>query len=163
MFVMISRCSKLLSILLHDGKPRNAKRNISLTTRVRGMLEDRRAGSKSEWVFARPEEMPMLVNSLDHIHAKIREALKLNPEFVIHSLRHTMLTRLGESGADAFTIMKIAGHSSVSISQRHVHPTPEATEKAMERLDSMNQKALSGMQDPSKRQLPATVSATSPE
>jgi hypothetical protein len=48
---------------------------------------------------------------------------------VIHSLRHTMLTRLGEAGADAFTIMKIAGHSSVTVSQRYVHPTPEGLER----------------------------------
>jgi len=45
-----------------------------------------------------------------------------------------MLTRLGESGTDAFTIMKIAGHSSGLVSQRYVHPTPEAVERAFERL-----------------------------
>ena len=43
-------------------------------------------------------------------------------DFVLHSLRHTMLTRLGESGVDAFTIMRIAGHSSVVVSQRYVTP-----------------------------------------
>jgi integrase len=41
---------------------------------------------------------------------------------VLHSLRHTMLTRLGESGVDAFTIMRIAGHSSITVSQRYIHP-----------------------------------------
>src|SRR5437764_14887905 len=55
-------------------------------------------------------------------------------DFVIHSLRHTMLTRLGESGVDAFTIMGIAGHSSITVSQRYVHPTPEAVERTFERL-----------------------------
>jgi integrase len=54
--------------------------------------------------------------------------------FVMHSLRHTMLTRLGESGTDAFTIMRIAAHSSVVVSQRNVHPTPETVERAFERL-----------------------------
>ena len=44
---------------------------------------------------------------------------------LIHSLKHTMLTRLGEAGADAFTIMRIAGHGSVTTSQRYVHPTQE--------------------------------------
>ena len=29
-----------------------------------------------------------------------------------------MLTRLGEARADAFTIMRIAGHGSVTLSQR---------------------------------------------
>ena len=49
-----------------------------------------------------------------------------------------MLTRLGEAGADAFTIMKIAGHSSVTVSQRYVHPTPEGLERAFERLEALN-------------------------
>ena len=56
----------------------------------------------------------------------------------MHSLRHTMLTRLGEAGADAFTIMKIAGHSSVTVSQRYVHPTPEGMERAFQRLPTLN-------------------------
>jgi len=75
---------------------------------------------------------------MDHQHEGIRTALKLAEDFVIHSLRHTMLTRLGESGADAFTIMRIAGHSSVTVSQRYVHPTPEGMERAFERLEKLN-------------------------
>jgi len=35
---------------------------------------------------------------------------------------------------DAFTIMRIAGHSSIVVSQRYIHPTPEAVERAFERL-----------------------------
>jgi len=78
------------------------------------------------------------VVSLDHQHAEVRSALKLPEDFVIQSLRHTMLTRLGEVGADAFTIMRIAGHSSVPVSQRYVHPTPESLERAFEQLDDLN-------------------------
>jgi hypothetical protein len=44
-----------------------------------------------------------------------------------------MLTRLGEAGTDAFTIMKIAEHSSVTVSQRYVHPSPDSLEQAFER------------------------------
>jgi hypothetical protein len=49
-----------------------------------------------------------------------------------------MLTRIGEAGADAFTIMRIAGHSSVTVSQRYVHPTPEGMERAFDRLQKLN-------------------------
>jgi hypothetical protein len=49
-----------------------------------------------------------------------------------------MLTRLGESGAEAFTIQKVAGHSSVLISQRYVHPTPKFIESAFTRLEAYN-------------------------
>lgn len=80
-----------------------------------------------------------LSTSLDHQHSRIREDQGLSKEFVIHSLRHTMLTRLGESGADAFTIQRIAGHASIAMSQKYVHPSPESLERAFERLDALNQ------------------------
>jgi integrase len=95
------------------------------------------------------------VTSLDHQHSDHRALLGLPSEFVIHSLRHTMLTRLGEAGADAFTIMRIAGHSSVTVSQRYVHPSPESLELAFERLDSMN----TSRRDMSRPDM-STVSAT---
>jgi hypothetical protein len=49
-----------------------------------------------------------------------------------------MLARIGEAGADACTIMRIARHSSVTVSQLYVHPTPESLERAFERLESLN-------------------------
>jgi hypothetical protein len=52
-----------------------------------------------------------------------------------------MLARLGESGADAFTIMRITGHSSVTVSQRYVRPSPESLERAFERPDAINNSA----------------------
>jgi hypothetical protein len=45
-----------------------------------------------------------------------------------------MLTRLGESGADAFTIKRITGNSSNKISERYVHPTPEHAKRTFERF-----------------------------
>ena len=60
-----------------------------------------------------------LATSLNHRHST---ELKLERDFVLHSLRHTMLTRLGEAGVDAFTIMGIAEDSSVTVSQKYVHP-----------------------------------------
>jgi integrase len=54
--------------------------------------------------------------------------------FVLYSLRHTFLTRLGESGCDAWTLARIAGHSNVSMSSRYVHPSEDAVLGAMARL-----------------------------
>ncbi len=53
-----------------------------------------------------------------------------------------MLTRLCESGADAFTIQKIAGHSTILTSQRYVHPTPERVEGALADLLAYNERKL---------------------
>ncbi len=144
-----------------EGKSKYAKRQLSLTSRVRAMLTARKQKSRSAWVFpGASAEKPILVTSLDHKNAEVRKLLKLSGEFVIHSLRHTMLTRLGEAGADAFTIMRIAGHSSVTVSQRYMHPTPEALERAFERLEALNGQAVAGLPETQKRLRPATVSAT---
>jgi len=61
-------------------------------------------------------------------------ALHLADDFVVHSFRHTILTRLGLSGADVFTIKKIAGHSSVQVSEKYVHPSSESKERAIEKM-----------------------------
>ena len=91
------------------------------------------------------------VSSLDHLHAKTRKALKLPPDFVIHSLRHTYLTRLGLAGVGAFTIMRLAGHSSITVSQRYVHPTPQSMEDAVAKLDNMNARSLESISTDSAR------------
>jgi integrase len=125
-------------IHIKRGKSKNSKRNVSLTPRVREMLADRLAGHNSSWVFPGDSEgdQPFLSTSLDHQHRRIRDRddLGLSKDFVLHSLRHTMLTRLGEAGVDAFSIMRIAGHSSITISQRYVHPSSEALERAFDKL-----------------------------
>ena len=38
--------------------------------------------------------------------------------------------------------MKLAGHSSVTVSQRYVHPTPPAMQDAVAKLDNMNARSL---------------------
>lgn len=128
-------------IPVRSGKSKNAKRNVSLTARVRKMLKARHAAIDSIWVFPGESDGPFLGTSLNHQHSKVRDLLGLSKDFVIHSLRHTMLTRLGEAGVDAFTIMKIAGHSSITVSQRYVHPSPETVERAFERLELLNANA----------------------
>ena len=68
-----------------------------------------------------------------------------------------MLTRLGEAGADAFTIMRIAGHSSVTVSQRYVHPSPESLERAFEQLEALNGKAAGSLEASKVRLLPTIL------
>src|SRR3989440_6534579 len=68
------------------------------------------------------------------------KALKLSGvrDFVLYSFRHTFLTRLGESGCDAWTLARIAGHSSIVISMRYVHPSDDLVLNAMTNLGGHN-------------------------
>lgn len=105
--------------------------------RVRSVLETRweRAGKPVEgWIWPAPTQSGHVEPSgLRKQHAK---ALKVSNvrSFVLYSLRHTFLTRLGESGCDAWTLARIAGHASIAISTRYVHPSEDAVLAAVERL-----------------------------
>jgi len=116
------------------GKTKYARRNIPLSQRVKAILDMRQ--QPEGWVFPAKTKSGH-VESLKSQHRRALKDSGATP-FVLYSLRHTMLTRLGEAGAEAFAIQKIAGHSSVLISQRYVHPTPEAIENAMGRLELYN-------------------------
>jgi integrase len=131
-------------IRVQRGKSRTSRRTVSLPARVREMLDARSKNASSEFVFPARTRQPILATSLDHQHARVREQLNMPADFVVHSLRHTMLSRLGMLGVDAFTIMKIVGHSSITISQRYVHPSPESVELAFAKLEVSNQVPQNG-------------------
>ena len=54
--------------------------------------------------------------------------------FEIYVMRHSFLTHLAASGCDAFTLAKIAGHSSITITSRYCHPAQDSVERAFRAL-----------------------------
>lgn len=64
---------------------------------------------------------------------KKNESPKLKP-FPPYCLRHTALTNLAAAGCDAFTLARIAGHSSITITQRYCHPQADAIERAFSKV-----------------------------
>jgi integrase len=111
------------------------------------ILENRWEGAEKlgeGWVWPAPTRSGHLESSsLKKQHARCfftlaEETRKRNGKpvrpFVLYSLRHTFLTRLGESGCDAWTLARIAGHSSVAMSTRYVHPSEDAVFTAVEKL-----------------------------
>ena len=126
-------------VRIRKGKSRKAKRTLSLTIAARDVLALQAAESKSEFVFVRNDHVsPLSRFTLAHQHARVRKEMGMDVNFVIHSFRHTMLTRLGEAGVDAFTIMRIAGHSTITVSQRYVHPTAETIERAFDTFEAFS-------------------------
>jgi integrase len=123
------------------GKSKAAKRDIPLTPTAAAILERRRLTSTVKWIFPNEAETgPRTNTGIGHQHAKVRTKLALNEEtkllssedFVIHSLRHTALTRFAESGEfDVFTLKRIAGHVSLTTTERCIHPSDETSDLAM--------------------------------
>ena len=77
-------------------------------------------------------------------HAKALRLSKVRA-FVLYSLRHTMQTRLGESGCDTWTLARIAGHSNIRISQRYVHPSDEHVLSALQLRQGGDKSARSNL------------------
>ena len=104
------------------GKTAAARRVVPMTPRVRTALEARwNEAAKAEEGFVWPAPTRsghVEPSSLRKHHARTfvtiaTEAAKRNAKpvrpFVLYSLRHTFLTRLGESGCDVWTLARIAG------------------------------------------------------
>lgn len=122
---------------------KNSKsRNVPLTVRAGEMLKKKKGADVDGLVFSRENGDRLAQTWVNEQQRAVREKLGLPKEFVPHSLRHTFGTRLGESGVDSFTIMKLMGHSTVTVSQRYVPPSPEAVEQAVSKMEALNTRKL---------------------
>jgi integrase len=120
-------------VTVRSGTAKNSeKRTVELTPRARAVLEglDGRAGR----VFRNDAGAPLYQTWLDKQHAEVRKLLAFPEDFVLHSLRHTIGTRLGASGADVRTIMELMGHKSLRVAQRYIHPSTDAKRRSIERM-----------------------------
>lgn len=129
------------TLLVTHGKTKAARRVLPMTPRVRRTLETRwnACGRPSDgYVWpALTKSGHIEPSSLKRQHSKALALSKVRP-FVLYSLRHTFLTRLGQSGCDVWTLARIAGHGSIAISARYVHPSEDAVLEAMARLGGHN-------------------------
>jgi integrase len=131
-------------IYIDKGKSKRAKRHIPLTDEAQLILEEQKRVSRSNYVFVRwggrvSKDLwftaPVSRYTISGQFSKRRDEMGLPWDAVLHCTRHTALTDLGAAGADAFTIQAVAGHASVTTSQRYVHPVAETIKRAINMLD----------------------------
>ncbi len=124
-------------IQIVEGKSRAARRVLPMVPEVYGVLKARHEaqGRPTEgWVFPSTSACGHFEgDSAKNQHARALKTAKVTP-FEPYCLRHTALTRLGEAGCDAFTLARIAGHSSILITQRYCHPQADAIERAFSKM-----------------------------
>ena len=113
-------------IQIVDGKSKAARRVLPMTPRVHALLLARHteAGKPEDgWVFPSGSTCGHLNG--DGVREQHKKALEDSgvQNFVPYVLRHTALTRLGEkAGGNVFALASIAGHSSITVTQRYIHP-----------------------------------------
>lgn len=126
------------TFLVTHGKTKSARRMLPMTARVRRILEAQwRVADKplEGWIWpAQTKSGHIEPSTLKKQHRRALRVSKVRP-FVLYSLRHTFLTRLGSKGCDVWTLARIAGHSSIAMSKRYVHPDGDAVLAVMDRPD----------------------------
>ena len=128
------------------GKTAAARRMLPLSPRVRLLLERRWCAANRSlegWVWASATKSGHIEPStLKKQHRNAVRSSGVRP-FVLYALRHTFLTRLGEAGCDAWTLARIAGHTSIAMSARYVHPSHDAVLNVFARFQTAEgQKAI---------------------
>ncbi|HWR34650.1 MAG TPA: site-specific integrase [Clostridia bacterium] len=142
-------------IQVTEGKTKAARRMLPMVPAVYVAMSNRyiSAGKPEEgWVFPatsieghlnKDTAKDQHKRGLDRANAKAKASrekeIKAFPPYV---LRHTALTQLAEAGCDVFTLARIAGHSSITITQRYVHPQADAIDRAFQQTTNAALAAL---------------------
>ncbi len=121
------------AIEIHTGKGRGSRRRSPASPRVLSVLEMRRAGAVSEWVFpAETRSGHIEASTLKKQHAAALKASGVAP-FVLYTFRHTCITRWAKH-MDPFTLHVLAGHTDMNTTKRYVHPSDADILEAMEKV-----------------------------
>jgi integrase len=132
-------------ITIHEGKTRAARRSVPVTPRVAAIMEMRRAGNISPWIFPAPTKAGHIdQSSIKKAHLRALKASEVSP-FVIYDLRHTCLTRWARY-MDPFTLKKLAGHESLETTMRYVHLNERDSDAKL--LDTRDKLARESVQTP---------------
>jgi integrase len=174
--VLLNGSSGLIQV--SEGKSRAARRLLPMIPDVYRMLKDRHeaTGRPVEgWVFpstARGGHLEQGTGKTQHSAAIAKvntETVKENRKreqsgakplpllllpFEPYVLRHTALTRMAPF-CDAFTLARIAGHSSITITQRYCHPQADAVEAAFLKFGDRPELVTEGGHH--EKQLPRTT------
>lgn len=164
-FVLLNGSGGLIQV--SEGKSKAARRILPVIPDVYRMLKARHEAQgkpTAGWVFpstAKCGHLEQGTGKTQHTAAIAKvngEAIKANakleaagetplplplPPFEPYVMRHTALTRMSPF-CDAFTLARIAGHSSITITQRYCHPQADAVEAAFSKFGNRSEVVTDG-------------------
>ena len=90
-----------------------------------------------QWLFPSPAAKGGHTVNLDDPFRRVVTNAGLDPTLVVrHTLRHTAITHLVQSGVDLPTVKRISGHKTLSMVERYSHQNGAHIESAMDKLSA---------------------------
>ena len=109
------------------------KREVPMNQGVFRALNAVTRHSKSEYVFCKKDG-----SVIGDIKKSFSTALKKSgiKDFRFHDLRHTAASQLVMAGIDLNTVRELLGHSSLAMTMRYAHLSPDHKKQAVDALSS---------------------------
>jgi len=119
---------------IHIRESKTSKiRKIPTNQAVRDAIN--RIDRAGEFIFHNPKTGTRL-NDFYRSWNKTRKAAGV-PELRFHDLRHTAATMMVQGGIDLVTVRDILGHTSIRMTVKYAHSTPESRVRAVNVLSDM--------------------------
>lgn len=114
------------TISLWDTK-NNSYRVLPITQRIKSLLANRSG-------FGRPFEM-LNKDKVDHAWARCREACNISTRVCVHSIRHTVISKLIDADVNILKVMQFAGHKRIETTKRYTHLASNALTECRDVLE----------------------------
>ncbi len=126
-------------ITLRDTK-NTETRHIPMTEAVREMLKRRIPQEPSGYVFTdtKGAKIREVSNAFDRVVNRLgfnKNVDDSRRRVVFHTCRHTFASWLAIQGTPLYTIAKLMGHKSISMSERYSHLSPDHKKESIGRLE----------------------------
>lgn len=133
-------------IVIRSSKNKKG-RNLPINEKIRRILKQYKKAKEiqskklkwdnpSDYFFVGQLGRKLTPRSVRYNLKQFYKKAKISPKASSHTLRHTVCTRYGIKGMDAFTLRELAGHEDLKTTQRYVTVTLNNKRDAIEKLNS---------------------------
>ncbi len=130
--------------MLQIRDPKSGVNRVAyMTPRVRQVLESRN-GNGSEYIFAdhNGNPVPSTSRAFKNVVSELFNQGVTDKRYKVcfHTLRHTFASRLVEGATDLYSVSKLMGHSTIRMTERYSHLSPDKLKSAINILHSVTGK-----------------------
>lgn len=122
---------------ISKGKTPASRRFVPMPDRMVEVLRKRQALVESDWVFPQQNLTKHRVTVVKQWGAA-RAAAGLPPSVVLYLARHEFATSYLEHGGDLATLKKILGHTSISTTEKYLHPGIKGAAEVVNKRNAKN-------------------------